>query len=267
MQNLTLACFGPIYFAIHLETSPTVRPTSVTKEAPPKVLAAARNLQFLPFSIILGYVVPSILLGLPSPSLVSYASQQAAIAIWTPFPVWVGLAQFILTWCDAKLSASKSSAVISSVESHGIYLRALRRVYLFALVGSSFVHIGTMVTSLSTLLFPATFAPGLRSEFAPANLLFPKNSQVGTIGAGVLNFMQWDQWVGYTALLTWVLKLEQGDQKSAARTWKMWLWRSLEVIFPIALLGPGGAAVLFVWKRDEIGWSAEQQSVRARQTK
>ena len=267
MQNLTLACFGPIYFAIHLEISPVVRSTAITREAPAKVSVAARYLQYLPFSILLGYVIPSILIGISSPNVASYASQQAAIAVWTPFPVWVGLAQLIFTWCGANLSASKSTALSSSGGSHETYLRALRRVYLFALVCSALVHVGVVVISMSTMIFPAIFTTSIHSEFMPTNILFPKNSQVDTIGAGVLNFMQWDQWVGYIALLTWVLKLDQSDQDSAARSWKAWLWRGLEIVFSVALLGPGGAAVLFVWRRDELGWSEEQQSGRVVQVK
>ena len=233
IQNLTLACFGPIYFATHLKTSPTANYTSITNEKSSSVSAAVRSLEYLPFSLVLGFVFPSILISLPSPKLASYASQQAAIAVWTPFPVWVGLSQALLTWCDAKISSR--SRPLSSIEKRATLQNALRRVYTFTLVGSTIVHIGTVVTSLSTLLFPAIFAAGVGAEFAPTNLLFPKNSRVSSIGAGVLNFMQWDQWIGYTALLTWVLSLEQeGDV--AVRTWTRWIWQAVKIILIIVLL-------------------------------
>lgn len=265
MQNLTLACFGPIYFSIHLETSPTARPTTEkTKEETPSVLATAtRSLKYLPFSIVLGYVIPSIFLGLSAPGAVSYASQQAAIAVWTPFPVWVCLAQFLFTWCDANLSSGTAK---SAVESQKDYLQALRAVYAFALAGSAAVHIGTIATSVSTVLFPAIFASGYRSEFAPANLLFPKNEKVGSIGAGVLNFMQWDQWIGYTALLLWVLRLLQGNEKLAAKGFFGWISRTLEIFAAIVLLGPGGAAVVFIWKKDEAEALAEGRIMKPKYT-
>ncbi|KAJ5307078.1 hypothetical protein N7508_006093 [Penicillium antarcticum] len=236
MQNFTLACIGPIYFALHLEASHNVR-------AP-----AARQLRYLPWSMVLGYVVPSIMLGLPSPNVVSYPAQQAAIALWTPFPVWVGLIHSLLSWCGGHIY--NISPEPAAERSSKIYLHAARPVYLFAVIGSAIVHIGTVVTSLSTVVFPSLFVASAREALAPQTLLFPRNLLLDSIGAGVLNFMQWDQWVGYAALWMWVLKITQ-EGGMRVQTKAGLLWRALEVVVCVALLGPGGAAVLFVWRRDE----------------
>ncbi|KAL2802397.1 hypothetical protein BJX63DRAFT_437922 [Aspergillus granulosus] len=252
MQNLTLACFGPIYFVYHLTSSPTN-----TRHTQQTLLTAARNLKLLPASVLIGYILPSIWIAIPSPVAQSYASQQAAIAVWTPFPVWVSLAHTILTIGEVTLFNSASEKIVarsSPAESRDIYNSALRAVYLFAIAGCAIVHIGTVATSLSALLFPTIFGAGYTEYFAPNTLLFPQNSSsVASIGAGVLNFMQWDQWIGYTAVLSWVLKSYWSEAPKSAALFHT----VLEAIVAIALLGPGGAAVLFVWRRDEIMWAEE----------
>ncbi|ORY03479.1 hypothetical protein BCR34DRAFT_492387 [Clohesyomyces aquaticus] len=260
MQNLTLACFGPIYFVIHLAVSPMLSSSSSTKESPTKLSNATKYLQYLPLSITLGYIVPSIFIGLPAPTIQSYASQQAAIAVWTPFPAWVALFQVLLTWCDSKLS---SSSTVGRSETSKAYQAALRRVYIFAITGSAFIHIGTITTSMSTVLFPAVYSPIIRSEFAPAHLLFPDNASVDTIGAGVLTFMQWDQWIGYTAVLAWALKLLWEVRAFAGAAFVTRVWQVLETVGTTLLLGPGSAAVLLIWKRDETAWAGEQRPEKA----
>jgi hypothetical protein len=250
MQNFTLACFGPIFFALHLSTSPTARSKNMNKEQRASTLAiASRHLRVLPFSVVLGYIIPSIVLGLPSPGVASYAGQQATIAVWTPFPAWVGLGQSVLTWADHRLFTSPPSTPTSASNVQSNHLKAIRPVYMFALIGSSLIHISTIAISLSTVLFPALFEAKYLSEFAPANLLFPRNGYVDAIGAGVLNFMQWDQWIGYTAVLIWALALLKGDEQVALKTLLLW---GAETVVASILAGPGGAAVWMTWKRDEM---------------
>lgn len=108
------------------------------------------------------------------------------------------------------------------------------------LCSRTLVHVRTVTISLSTLSFPAIFTPGYIEEFAPANLLFPRNTTVSTIGAGVLHFMQWDQWIGYSAVLIWAVSLRRGSYKHGPTTWAL---SALEVILGSILLGPGGATV------------------------
>jgi hypothetical protein len=248
MQNFTLACFGPVFFALHLATSPTARPSPTAEARRAGVLPAAPALRLLPLAVLLGYIVPSVVLALPAPGLVSYAAQQAAIAVWTPFPIWVGLAQVILTWCVAGLTPSGSRPAREADAQHEDGVRAARAVYVFALVGSAAVHVGVVAVSASTVLFPAIFSPPYVAEFAPANLLFPKNAAVPSIGAGVLNFMQWDQWIGYTAVLLWALALRHADEAVSLRTWTQ---GALRAVLASVVVGPGGAAAWLIWMRDE----------------
>lgn len=250
MQNFTLACFGPIFFAIHLSTSPTSQSKNASREQRARSLAIpSRQSIAIPPSIFLGYVIPSILLSLPSPGVASYAGQQAAVAVWTPFPVWVGLVQLILAWIDSQVSLPPS---ISAASTEGLLsrdLKAMRPVYIFALIGSAIVHTSCIAVSSSTVLFPALFQAKYLSEFGPPNLLFPSNTSVETIGAGVLNFMQWDQWIGYLAVLVWALSLLKADEEVTSKTLILWI---VEAAVASLLAGPGGAAVWLIWKRDEM---------------
>jgi hypothetical protein len=250
MQNLTLACFGPLYFALHIGTRPTTSLVSVSEKSPQKVNNAARNLQVLPLSVMIGFVFPTLLICLPSPNLVSYGFQQVAIAIWTPFPAWVGLAQMFLTSFIGKFQASTASTKVDARETRAAYHHALRVVYLFAFAFSAFVHVGTLTFSLSTVLLPSIFSPMAQLEFAPANLLFPQNTGAHSIGAGVLVFMQWDQWIGYTALLVWIWEICR-EEGVALMAWKTWFWQALWLFMSVLVAGPAGAAVLLLWIRDE----------------
>ncbi len=261
-HNLTIACFAPIYFVLHHQSSPTSRTTGISTETRSRVLDTVRQLRYLPLSIFLGLIVPFSYIGLPSPDVISYAATQNAIAFTIFYPTWLVSLNYIFAWLDASFCSSDEHKNL-----HDEYMQALRPVYVFAIVMGAFMHIAVVATSLASLVFPGVFAPGIPELFHPLELLLPTNPPVHTIGAGIFNFMKRDQWIGYLSLWLWVLKCYQENSELAIKTWGQTMRRGVEVIASMSLLGAGGAAALFLWRRDELLCAQEKAAVQATATR
>ena len=90
-----LASYGvtiPLYLTLQLWTSPTV--SGVQRDT---ILVRPLQAKLVPYSIILGYIMPVIILLLPSPSVISLEQKQTWLAVWTIFPVVVTLIYFFLS--------------------------------------------------------------------------------------------------------------------------------------------------------------------------
>ncbi|KAK2749202.1 hypothetical protein FQN57_006817 [Myotisia sp. PD_48] len=253
MHNFTLACFGGIFYCIYLSTSPTVlRKGRLSAQDRLSVAVFSSELVLLPFSLTLGYIIPSIFFGLPSPNVISYASHQAAIAVWTPFAVWVGVSQRVLSTISSTIFPSKKSSTQLPSDIAASSLCALRYVYGFFFIGSALVHIATVTISITAVLFPMIFAPGYAEFFHPSHLLFPSNlSHVDTIGKGVQNFMQWDQIIGYSSVLIWAGTMYWNGHVGKLSGLKDFILVTARVLLYTVLAGPGGAALALLWHRDE----------------
>jgi len=68
---------------------------------------------------------------------------------------------------------------------------------------------------------------------------------------GILNFFQYDQYVGSTAAIVWAATLWVKARKQAMSL-KNWLWLAGEIFGISILAGPGAAFVYLLWNRDEL---------------
>ena len=292
MQNLTIACFGPVFLTLHLFTSPAITDSSA-------LIAPLTDVISLPFSILFGSLIPNVVLGLRSPSVVSFATQQLAIAIWTPFPVWVALFQKIFCSVGPKitsiffrrLAGARPSAMPSEYaidekreakpllltpavrrQEADIYLQKVRPVYTILAFISFILHISTGAFVLITVLFPMMFSssPAYTTAFAPGHLLFPAfaghGSRVETIGQGVLVFMQWDMWIGFSAMAIWAAVLNHTVLVGPGRKNLGWgatvqLWT--KVLGVMTILGPGAGVVALIWERDELMLNGKEEEEEA----
>jgi hypothetical protein len=97
----------------------------------------------------------------------------------------------LLSWCGGHIY--NISPEPAAERSSKIYLHAARP-------GASASRAdATKREGNTTVLNEVTTVP-IWTIALPMTLLFPRNLLLDSIGAGVLNFMQWDQWVGYAAL-------------------------------------------------------------------
>jgi hypothetical protein len=245
----------PLWLFQHLLTSPVAKPLSGLN-AKSIIQASSLDLGLLPLSVTLGYIVPTVLMGLPSPSIVSLSQHQKFIALWQPFPAWTVVIHWALQYVF-KQSASKETTDGPSTASGSRSLRTADFVYTFALIQCAITHI----PALAIALVPQS----IFSEYLPA-LIFPSSSdflsvyvpyyptpgtQVSSLAEGVHAFLQWDLHVSATAFLLWAILLYRNvtiESKAGFSIQKM-----LEKIaFWTLIAGPFGASTALLWERDAI---------------
>jgi hypothetical protein len=82
----------PLYVTSQLWTSPIV--SGVQRDT---ILVHPLQVKLVPYSIILGYIMPVIILLLPRPSVLILEQKQILLAVWNVFPVVVTLIHFVLS--------------------------------------------------------------------------------------------------------------------------------------------------------------------------
>jgi len=244
-QNIAFTVTIPLYLALHLLTSPVAK-----SRANSVLLVPSLDLKILPLSITLGYIIPSLLMVLPSHSIVSAESHQQFIAFWQAFPLWTAVihstARYIMTKSDD--SAKRPLASLGTS-----YLDGAKSVYLFTMVFCTVTFIPVLLITLlpasvfesafnSSPIFSATF-DGVFVPYYPI-----LSHKVPDLAGGVLTFLQWDLYVGSTAVVLWTVLLYRnasiGKTSIASIVWKVFTWTLVS--------GPMGAVTMLLWERDSI---------------
>ncbi|KAI9702836.1 MAG: hypothetical protein M1836_008050 [Candelina mexicana] len=257
MQNIAFGITIPLYLTLHLLTSPTTLASSSkppSAEAASSLIAHPAEFRILPFSVLLGVIVPSILMCLPAPHVVTFERKQLFVIIWQAFPLWISLWQFCLSTLLSVILGPGASFRSAAERKAGV-LHALRHTYVFAFTVSSVTHIAGLTLSITSLLCPAIFAPAYPPLFHPFRIFVPMNpfssAKVSSIGEGSLSFLQYDIWIGCAASILWAAVLNRNAHKETMGL-KGWLDLLAKVLCSILLAGPGSALVALMWSRDEL---------------
>ncbi|KAL8767078.1 MAG: hypothetical protein Q9209_006305 [Squamulea sp. 1 TL-2023] len=251
MQNVAFAVVAPIYFAIHLSTSPTV---SSRKQS--DYLPDPSTLRSIPYSVTIGFILPTILLALPAPSVVSYETKQLFMAIWQAFPLWVGALQLMVP-----LIGSRLIQTVTVKRTHKDTIGSMRTVYAMMLVIAIITRLSTWTMSICAFLLPDIFAPEVGQLLKPAIVFFPAAGtplvKMPSIAAGALLFLQYDEMIGAAAMVLWgaILYVSAMDRKGPAG-WALLVTKGVVIE---ALAGPQGFAVAAIWARDEIIFAGENE--------
>ena len=179
----------PLYVLLHLHCSRTTLsdPQFFTKEVRLRDVVFLRT--YVP-SMVLGYLIPTILMILPF----SWFVHQWIAALWQGFPLWVFTLQCIFTFaCRLPLrSGSTSTSVATKTYSEGnnvivespflgdssSELKTLSQVYRFAIGVSALTHLATTGFLLSRILNSKFKVECLRrtaqfrAGLCPASILF-----------------------------------------------------------------------------------------------
>ncbi|KAI1136391.1 hypothetical protein F5Y05DRAFT_107433 [Hypoxylon sp. FL0543] len=195
-------------------------------------------------ALLVGYAVPAIAMGIPSPRIVSNNFQQWAVVTWNVFPLTV----MILFKAFAGTGSPSDHR-----QGHDNGLRSVRTTYAVALALSFAMHVAIVSLSIITVLFPAIFEPSYRQYLSPSSLFIPPLSveSAKTVGDGIRSFFLWDQVGGYgVVLLVGLLQL----RNAAHVTGKQFNWFNAVVFTALAslVLGPGSTSVLINWWHDEL---------------
>lgn len=287
-QNAAYTITVPIWLALHLFASPTAKTKSITSSA---VGTDPVSTGILPLCVLIGFGIPTIAMGLPSPGVLSAPAHYAWIAIWQMFPVWQSLLLMILRPFVAS-SISRSSRVAASQRS------AVNRVYRVVL-GLAVV---SQMTALAVSLIPESAIPkapvgnrvspwvlemlrevNFRNVFLPT---WPSNppavdpSSVEVIPTDWLaplavHFLQWDIYCGNLAVLIWAGCLYYLASSSSSRVSSVSLSNNntkmtttttgfgdnvtilVKALGWFVLGGPVAAAAFLLWERDEAVYRRE----------
>ena len=251
MQGLGYGFVMPLYAICHLLISPTATPAN-------PVLAHALFMRDVLFvktlvpSIILGYILPSILMAIPTFSPILH---QWLGGLWQGFPVWITLLQYVWKFRklgfgpttrgdDPPLNGERNTASDRIEE-----MNAVRSAYVFAFGVSAATHLTTFGVFGARQIFPSLFSPELNfgDVFLPP--MFYSRAHMKNMAIGIQNFFQYDQYVGSTAALVWVMTLHCKSRKDKM-TWRRWMWLLVEILEAAMIAGPGGALVSLMWNRD-----------------
>lgn len=237
-QNFIWGVMKPIYWAIYMGTSPLVQHSSYP-QGQANLAADAGQLRVIPWAILLGFILPTVMASLPWPQLSTPERQQTWIALWLLFPIWVRLAQFAL-----------GLVIRGSDSSHAAMTRRLRRVYAVTIIESALVHISVIVYVVFPHLRPMAVIPPagskdtvtLASVFAPMAPWSTENATSLAEGFRTLLVYDWYYACGSTLLWAVVMSRNTGTTTSGAVA---------KAVAYSVLLGPAAAAVAMVWERDE----------------
>ena len=207
------------------------------------------KLASIPISTTGGFAIPSFLLSLSAPQVVSSDTKQIFIAVWQHFPFVIEVFQQVLPSVMSNVFgiASQSSGKRTNTQS----LHALRAVYSILLILAGVSHISTTALVTVSYLFPHLFTPKYRGVFNFANVFQPAAitgfTKMSSVEAGMQQLLQYDFYVGASAILIWAttLWLKTGVKDQSL------LRSGICLIGLTAILGPIGAATACIWLRDE----------------
>ena len=206
------------------------------------------NLVGIAISIILGYVLPSILMSLPAPSIINHDLKQWLMTLWQFFPVWVSVVQGVVSYLLLRFGEA-SGAPKTRV------LRSMRILYAGLVATAGIGQVSTMTLVATSKLFPGLFAPEFVGVFSPFDVFLPAtispSTKMPSIGAGALLLLQYDQIIGSTSMALWSTVLLINTYRNGATHQSIALMVVGGVIL-MALTGPLGYATACIWARDEL---------------
>lgn len=250
MQNLALNVVLPLYLVIHLSTAPTVSAMRAHD-----FYIDPSELQSVPISLTLGFIVPAILLTLPAPSIISFDEKQYFMAVWQTFPIWVEFLQWSISLLHRIFMSSKAKRIVTSETPDTQWYATLRAVYVSILAIAGSTHIMTVTLLAALKIFPDLFAAKFDGMLSPSAVFWPtafsSSTKMTSIGSAALLQLQFDEIIGSAAVALWATVLFARELRKNKKVRKTYML-VLNFIFKTALVGPIGYAVICIWARDEL---------------
>lgn len=144
---MTIAVTAPIYFLIHLLTSPA----SGNNPTPDDLAINPGDSALLPHRTVLSFIIPAVLMSLPSPSVLSAGAHYTWLAMWQVFPIIDTIYYFI-----NKFALPGHIQRVSDDKARGIVARAHRFILCLCFVPRT---IATAVALTPTSLAPEALKP------------------------------------------------------------------------------------------------------------
>jgi len=244
--------------AIHLLTSLTVHDPDVDD-----LVVNPLQLAVAPFSILLGYGIPSVMMCLPAPAKISFDAKQGWAGAQQLWPIWIAITQIILSTVVAVFDPMVN--VVTEDERKTKTLKYLRYAYTFALTSSMAGHLTSWGLCFLAYAFPVLFSDKYAAMMQPSLVFWPVwpfgSRQADTLADGAVWFLQWDLITSGAAVLLWAYTLRVGVEGREVSFLQWAAGLTLAVIMAV-FVGPVGSAVLALWARDEIvfgRWAKEKE--------
>lgn len=214
----------PLYLAIRLAVSPSVTPTGLAVHA--------AHLKAIPWSFALGYILPIILMALPSPRIVSPTFKHTAAGWYQQWNLYIVLIHWTLVYLWREDGQS-----ISTIET----LELSRNVYVFAILCAGVAWWSAMWIALKKGGIPLAL-----KAFVPASPWSGKKA--ASIYEGAKWLIQWDGIIGTTAMTVWAASLYLDANQSAPLPEDMW---KRMLAYGISG-GPMGISIGLLFERDKL---------------
>ena len=241
VQNAAYAVVIPYWCIAYLSTSRLVSSRRVSD-----LLVDVPNLMGIAISMILGYVLPTILMSLPAPSIIDHDRKQWLMTFWQFFPIWVSAVQGLVPYLLPKFGER-------NVESNA--LMSMRGLYAGLLTMAGIGQASTITLISTSTFFPGLFAPEFLGVFNLSEVFLPAavspSTKMPSIGAGALLLLQYDHLIGSTSVALWSTVLFANTYRNGATNHSVALMIGGGVLM-MALTGPLGYATACVWARDEL---------------
>lgn len=126
----------------------------------------ASSLRVLPFSITVGYILPTVLM---CTDCYHPQTHQGLVAIWQAFPLrlWRSRSLFVSYDMIQGHTHPKSEDQPRKIALKETWT-VLQRIYLFGIYLASFTHIATLALAVATKFFPSLFMQTTLTAFAPS---------------------------------------------------------------------------------------------------
>jgi hypothetical protein len=243
-QAVTITIVAPVYLIIQVLQASSNAPEET-------LLVHPSDLDLLPLSAILTYIVPTIGLCLPILNLLSDKAKLVVVAFWQPFPLY----HTIIRGISQALHRRKH---LDAKERSRVYLphcrQALQRSNWIMAILAVTVHISVMITiAVSNITHLVTQVSGhhilaLTSLKRPPTMamLYPPVTLKESREI-VVSFLRWDVYCTCISMLIWATYHRYKVQSSSSV-----LILTIKALLYSLVGGPIFPALMFIWERDEI---------------
>ncbi|KAI5306769.1 hypothetical protein KEM55_008509, partial [Ascosphaera atra] len=252
-QLVGIGVVAPLWAVMHLMQSPLS-----TSPEQDHIRVHPMDGLSLPFSAIVGYVLPTVLTVAQAPKIPFISSHlpshQLALLLWQVWPVMVCMVQGLMVGTPATFR----KFVPKKVEPKLLARRTrngLRLTHFTAMLLASVSHLTMLSMIFINRFTPSVLSPNVTAHFKPESMILPclpwTNARPATLGEGVYWFLQWDYFIAAVAMFVWALKEYVVAHKQKGVT-VGWVGVAPRVLATIMTGGFVAAAVMLVWERDEL---------------
>ena len=245
MQCTTYTVLMPLWCFAYLSLSRTISSRRLSD-----FLVSVPDLAGIAFAMVNVYLLLTLLMSLPAPSVISHDLKQRFIAFWNFFPLWVSLSQGAVAYLLPRPREEADGAPPSSRSV--IWMRAL---YAGLLTAACLGQAKTLALMWTSRFLPDLFAREFLGVFDFSKVFIPATTspytKMPSIGAGAFLLLQYDYFIGSTALALWSTVMFINTYKNGTTEWSVALMIGGGFVM-LALTGPLGYATAFIWARDEL---------------